>query len=172
MKTSLWTSVSFGVAVALSAVAANAFTLTGKVNDESGKAVQNASVSLLGKALSTKTDAAGAFSFHEDEQSIAASAAVGYLSVNGGVLSFSQGSGSPVHVQIFDMVGNRLLNETLYGSGTVDMKASVKAKGVYFARVRVGNAMQNFRFTADGSFDATFGSRTSEKALLKIGETT
>ena len=170
MKRTLWTGVSFGVAMALSAVAANAFTLTGKVSDESGKAVQDASVSLLGKALSTKTDAAGAFSFHEDEQSIAASAAVGCLSVNGGVLSFSQGSGSPVHVQIFDMVGNRLLNETLYGSGTVDMKASVKAKGVYFARVRVGNAMQNFRFTADGSFDATFGSRTSEKALLKIGE--
>ena len=41
MKHTLWTSVSFGVAMAFSAVAANAFTLTGKVNDESGKAVQN-----------------------------------------------------------------------------------------------------------------------------------
>ncbi|MBO4435789.1 MAG: esterase [Fibrobacter sp.] len=196
MKQSLWTGVSFGVAMALSAVAANAFTLTGKVSDESGKAVQNASVSLLGKALDTKTDATGAFTIHQDDPVTSGDSlgqgepcvvgtpgceggsdaiaqqriSLGYLSVNGGVLSFSQGSGSPVHVQIFDMVGNRLLNETLYGSGTVDMKASVKAKGVYFARVRVGNAMQNFRFTADGSFNAAFGTKTTAKALLKVGD--
>ena len=153
---------------------ANAFTLTGKVNDESGKAVQNAAVSLLGKALNTKTDASGAFTIHQDEPEPYAlqqrSASVGYLSVNGGVLSFSQGSGSPVHVQIFDMVGNRLLDETLYGSGTIDMKASVKAKGVYFARVRVGNAQQNFRFMADGSFNAAFGTQAAAKALLKVGD--
>jgi poly(3-hydroxybutyrate) depolymerase len=186
-------SVSLGLAMAS---AAYAFTVTGTVKDESGKAVQNASVSLLGKALDTKTDATGAFTIHQDEAvtpgdslgqgepCVAGTpgcdggsdalfqqrAAVGYLSVNGGVLSFSQGSGSPVHVQVFDMVGNRLLNETLYGSGTVNMKASVKAKGVYFARVRVGNAQQNFRFTADGSFNATFGTKTSAKALLKVGD--
>ena len=186
-------SVSLGLAMAS---AAYAFTVTGTVKDESGKAVQNASVSLLGKALDTKTDATGAFTIHQDEAvtpgdslgqgepCVAGTpgceggsdalfqqrAAVGYLSVNGGVLSFSQGAGSPVHVQVFDMVGNRLLNETLYGSGTVDMKASVKAKGVYFARVRVGNAQQNFRFTADGSFNATFGTKTSAKAFLKVGD--
>ena len=95
---------------------------------------------------------------------------MGYLSVNGGVLSFSQGSGSPVHVQVFDMVGNRLLDETLYGSGMVDMKASVKARGVYMAHVRVGSAYQSFRFTADGSFNAAFGGNTSAKALLKVGD--
>ena len=184
MKHALWTSVSFGVAMALSAVAANAFTLTGKVNDESGKAVQNAAVSLLGKALNTKTDASGAFTIHQDESCVPGTpgcdggsdalvqrdASVGYLSVNGGVLSFSQGSGSPVHVQVFDMVGNRLLDETLYGSGTIDMKASVKARGVYMANVRVGSAYQSFRFTADGSFNAAFGGNTSAKALLQVGD--
>ena len=184
MKHALWTSVSFGVAMALSAVAANAFTLTGKVNDESGKAVQNAAVSLLGKALNTKTDASGAFTIHQDESCVPGTpgcdggsdalvqrdASVGYLSVNGGVLSFSQGSGSPVHVQVFDMVGNRLLDETLYGSGMVDMKASVKARGVYMAHVRVGSAYQSFRFTADGSFNAAFGTQAAAKALLKVGD--
>ena len=70
MKHALWTGVSFGVAMAISAVAANAFTLTGKVNDESGKAVQNAAVSLLGKALNTKTDASGAFTIHQDESCV------------------------------------------------------------------------------------------------------
>ena len=160
MKQSLWTSVSFGVALALSAVAANAFTLTGTVKDEGGTPVQNASVSLLSKGLDTKTNAKGVFTIQQEEatpgdsgvvvgpgdnpgpgsDAIHASGAVGSLSVNNGVLSFSQSSNSPVQVQIFDMVGNRLLNETLYGSGTVDMKSSVKAKGVYFARVRVGSA--------------------------------
>ena len=182
MKHALWTSVSFGVAMALSAVAANAFTLTGKVNDESGKAVQNAAVSLLGKALNTKTDASGAFTIHQDESCVPGTpgcdggsdaivqrdASVGYLSVNGGVLSFSQGSGSPVHVQVFDMVGNRLLDETLYGSGTIDMKASVKARGVYMAHVRVGSAYQSFRFTADGSFNAAFGGNTSADTNLVL----
>jgi len=196
MKQSLWTSVSFGVALALSAVAANAFTLTGTVKDEGGTPVQNASVSLLSKGLDTKTNAKGVFTIQQDdpvtpddslgqgEPCVAGTpgceggsdaiaqqrASLGYLSVNNGVLSFSQSSNSPVQVQIFDMVGNRLLNETLYGTGTVDMKSSVKAKGVYFARVRVGSAQQNFRFTADGSFNATFGANTSAKALLKIGE--
>ena len=179
-------------AIALAfAASAQAFTLTGKVSDESGKAVQNASVSLLGKALNTKTDASGAFTLHQDEPvtpgdstgpgqggdieggSDALSPArisLGYLSVNNGILSFSQSTNAPVRVQIFDMVGNRLLNETLYGSGTVNMNASVKAKGVYVARVRVGSAQQNFRFTADGSFNAAFGSKNSAKALLKVGD--
>ena len=75
-----------------------------------------------------------------------------------------------MHVQVFDMVGNRLLDETLYGSGTIDMKASVKARGVYMAHVRVGSAYQSFRFTADGSFNAAFGKRTAAKALLKVGD--
>jgi hypothetical protein len=90
--------------------------------------------------------------------------------VNNGVLSFSQSSGSPVRVQVYDMVGNRLLDETLYGTGTVDMKASIKARGTYFARVKVGNAQKNFRFTADGSFSATFGENARARALLKVGD--
>lgn len=171
MKHTLWTGVSFGVAMAISAVAANAFTLTGKVKDESGAAVQDADVTLVQNKLSTKTDADGVFSFHkEDPQALtmAGSGMVGSLSVNNGVLSYSQSSSAPVQVQIFDMVGNRLLNETLYGTGSVDMKASVKAHGTYFARVRVGSAQQNFKFTADGSFNASFGDKTPAKALLKI----
>ena len=171
MKHTLWTGVSFGVAMAFSAVAANAFNLTGKVKDESGAAVQDADVTLVQNKLSTKTDADGVFSFYKEEAqalTMSGSGMVGSLSVNNGVLSYSQSSGAPVQVQIFDMVGNRLLNETLYGTGSVDMKASVKAHGTYFARVRVGSAQQNFKFTADGSFNASFGDKTPAKALLKI----
>jgi poly(3-hydroxybutyrate) depolymerase len=164
----LATGVSFGLAMAISA---NAFTITGKVSDEGGSAVQNASVSLLAKGLNTKTDAAGAFTLHQDEapvEGLARPGSVGYVGVNAGILSFSQGSSEPVQVQVFDMMGNRLLNETLYGSGTFDLNASVKAKGTYFARVRMGNAQQNFCFTADGSFGAAIGA--NRRALLKEGD--
>ncbi|MBR6317561.1 MAG: T9SS type A sorting domain-containing protein [Fibrobacter sp.] len=193
MKRILYTGMSFGLAMAISA---SAFTLNGKVTDEKGAAVSGASVALVQKGLQTKTDASGAFTFHQDDpvtpgdslgqgepcvagtpgceggsEAIALQrSSLGYLSVNGGVLSFSQGSSAPVQVQIFDMVGNRLLSETLYGSGTVDMNASVRAKGVYFARVSVGSAQQTFKFTADGSFNAAFGKTNSAKALLKVGD--
>ena len=206
MKSTLAIAVSLVFSVALSAVEASAFTVTGKVNDESGKAIEKASVTLLGKGLRAETDATGSFTLHQDEatspnpggnqdssvtpgpvgpqdptvsvggnltdslQGLAVSRPVGYLSVNNGVLSFSQSSGSPVRVQVYDMVGNRLLNETLYGTGTVDMKASIKARGTYFARVKVGNAQKNFRFTADGSFSATFGEKARVRALLKVGD--
>ena len=126
MNHALWTGVSVGVIMALSAVTANAFTLTGKVSDDSGKAVRGAEVLLVQKGLNAKTDASGAFTIHQDEEPLplANKVSVGFLSVNNGVLSFSQGQNSPVQVQIFDMFGNRLLNEILYGSGTVDMKRS------------------------------------------------
>ena len=179
MNHALWTGVSVGVIMALSVVTANAFTLTGKVSDDGGKAVRGAEVLLVQKGLNAKTDASGAFTIHQDEEPLALvnKASVGFLSVNNGILSFSQGQNSPVQVQIFDMFGNRLLNETLYGSGktlygsgTVDMKSSVKAQGKYFARIRVGSASQTFQFVADGSFNAAFGAKSGAKALLKVGD--
>lgn len=172
MNHALWTGVSVGIIMALSVVTANAFTLTGKVSDGGGKAVRGADVSLVQKGLNAKTDASGAFTIHQDEEPLALAnkASVGFLSVNNSILSFSQGQNSPVQVQIFDMFGNRLLNETLYGSGTVDMKSSVKVQGKYFARVRVGSASQMFQFVADGSFNAAFGAKSGAKALLKVGD--
>ncbi|MBQ3778617.1 MAG: T9SS type A sorting domain-containing protein, partial [Fibrobacter sp.] len=171
MNHALWTGVSVGFIMVLSVVTTNAFTLTGKVSDDSSKAVIGADVSLVQKGLSVKTDTSGAFTIHQDEELLvlASGTSVGFLSVNNGILSFSQGQNSPVQVQIFDIFGNRLLNETVYGSGTVDMKSSVKAQGKYFARVRVGSALQTFQFVADGSFNTAFGAKSGAKALLKVG---
>lgn len=105
-------------------------------------------------------------------EAIHASVAPGFISVNNGILSYSQSSNSPVRVQIFDLVGNRLLNETLRGSGAVDMRAVVNGQGVYFARVNVGSASKSFRFTSNGKFNATFGDAArGKRALLKAGET-
>ena len=160
--------------------AASAYTVSGTVKDNTNKAVAGAEVTLIKENKSTVTDSRGKFTIHEDEVSpgdtispgdtttphaIVASHTPGYISINSGILSFSQSGSSPVQVQIFDLVGNQVFKQTLYGSGQVDLTSGVKARGVYVAQVAVGSAKQAFRFTANGNYSASF-SETGH-ALLK-----
>ena len=82
---------------------------------------------------------------------------LGYVSVTNGVLSYSQSTNEPVRIQVFDAVGSRVLNETVYGTGTLDMQSIVKSQGSYFARVSVGSAKSNFRFASNGNYGISFG---------------
>ena len=149
---------------------ASAFTLSGTVKDESSVPVAGAKVKLLVKGDTTVTDSAGNFSLHKDEP-IGLSAGAftpGHIDIVEGVLRFSQSSNSPVQVSIFDMMGNLVLRQDLLGSGQVDLRQGVNSQGAYFAKVRVGSAVETVRFTSDGS-------RVSKavrqgKALLKPGE--
>ena len=160
--------------------AASAYTVSGTVKDNTNKAVAGAEVTLIKENKSTVTDSRGKFTIHEDEVSpgdtispgdtttphaIVASHTPGYISINSGILSFSQSGSSPVQVRIFDLVGNQVFKQTLYGSGQVDLTSGVKARGVYVAQVAVGSAKQAFRFTANGNYSASF-SETGH-ALLK-----
>ena len=166
-------------AMALAMVAsAQAFTLTGKVSDESGKAIEKASVELLKEGLKTTTDAKGEFKIFKEEKndSIGGSEAIhvarrsiGYVSVMNGVLSYSQSTNEPVRVQIFDAVGSRILNETLQGKGTLDLQSVVRSQGSYFARVSVGSAQSSFRFTSNGNYKASFGEAVA-RGLAKEGD--
>ena len=156
---------------------AQAFTLTGKVSDESGKAIEKASVELLKNGLKTTTDAKGEFKIVKEEKGDSGSTdaihmarpSIGYVSVMNGVLSYSQSTNEPVRVQIFDAVGSRVLNETVYGTGTLDMQSIVKAQGAYFARVSVGSARSTFRFTSKGNYGASFGEAVA-RGLAKEGD--
>ena len=143
------------------AASAQAFTVTGKVSDESGKAIEKASVELIKNALKTKTDSKGEFKLFKEDSTIGLHAVarqrLGYVSVMDGVLSYSQSTNEPVRIQVFDAVGSRVLNETVYGSGSLDMQSVVKSQGSYFARVSVGSAMSNFRFTSNGNYGISFG---------------
>ena len=47
---------------------ASAYTVSGSVSDEQGKALEGVSVSLLKEGKSTTTDNQGKFTIHEDEQ--------------------------------------------------------------------------------------------------------
>ena len=160
-------------AIAIAMVAsAQAFTLTGKVNDESGKAIEKASVELLKNALKTTTDSKGEFKIVKEDSTIGIHTVrprLGYVSVVNGVLSYSQSTNEPVRVQIFDAVGTCVLNETVYGSGTLDMRSVVRSQGAYFARVSVGSAQSNFRFTSNGNYKASFGEAVA-RGLAKEGE--
>ena len=88
------------------AASAQAFTLTGKVSDESGKAIDKASVELLKNALKTTTDSKGEFKIVKEDSTIGIHAVarprLGYVSVMNGVLSYSQSTNEPVRVQVFD----------------------------------------------------------------------
>ena len=99
-----------------------AYTISGKVSDDQGKAIKDVDVSLLKEGKTTKTDDKGEFTIHEDEKDSIPTAihpnfknAVGYININNGILSYSQSSTSPVQVKIYNSLGNQVFTKTLQG---------------------------------------------------------
>ncbi|MBR5693691.1 MAG: T9SS type A sorting domain-containing protein [Fibrobacter sp.] len=162
-----WVSAAL---IAALGTTASAYTVSGTVKDDAGQAIANADVTLVKENKSAKTGVDGAFTIHEDEAvvppiGLQAAAAPGYISINSGILSFNQSVNSPVQVRIFDLMGNQVFKQTLYGSGQVDLTSGVQAKGTYFAQVSTGSAKQTIRFTSEGNYSATFDA--NGHALLK-----
>ena len=161
---------------------ASAYTITGTVSDDQGKALKGVAVSLLKEGKNATTDRQGKFTIHEDEITTppadspgvaihpAFRNSVGYISINNGILSYSQSSTSPVQVKIYNSLGNQVFKKFLQGSGTYDLSKGIEARGTYFAQVSVGNAKQNFKFTTDRGFSSSIGSRASGNALMKEAE--
>lgn len=160
----------------------SAYTITGTVSDDQGKALRGVSVSLLKEGKNATTDRQGKFTIHEDEittppadsPGVAIHPAfrntVGYISINNGILSYSQSSTSPVQVKIYNSLGNQVFKKLLQGSGTYDLSKGIEARGTYFAQVSVGNAKQNFKFTTDRGISSSIGSRANGNALMKEAE--
>ena len=160
----------------------SAYTITGTVSDDQGKALRGVSVSLLKEGKNATTDRQGKVTIHEDEittppadsPGVAIHPAfrntVGYISINNGILSYSQSSTSPVQVKIYNSLGNQVFKKLLQGSGTYDLSKGIEARGTYFAQVSVGNAKQNFKFTTDRGFSSSIGSRANGNALMKEAE--
>ena len=164
--------LSFVTAACVAALCSTSFayTISGKVSDDQGKAIKDVDVSLLKEGKTAKTDDEGKFTIHEDENVgiyPAYKNSVGYISINNGILSYSQSSTSPVQVKIYNSLGNQVFKKTLQGSGTYDLSKGLEARGTYFAQVSVGNAKQNIKFTTDGSYSQTLGAQASNSALMK-----
>ena len=163
----------FPIALATAFTTVSAFTLTGTVTDDAGSPVSGALVKLLVNGDSTSTDQDGKFTIKEEDQLALHSGGFvpGHIDIVDGVLRFSQSSNAPVQVSFFDMVGNLVLRQDLLGSGQVDLRQGVTARGTYFAKVRVGNAVETVRFTVNGSrFSSNIHQGCGHKALLKPGE--
>ena len=145
-----------------------AYTISGKVSDDQGKALKDVNVSLLKEGKTAKTNDKGEFTIHEEEVGIhqAYKGAVGYVNINNGILSYSQSSTSPVQVKIYNSLGNQVFEKKLQGSGTYDLSKGLSAKGTYFAQVSVGSAKQTIKFTTDGNYSSSTGS-SQASALMK-----
>ena len=156
------------LAGALSA-SAWAYNLSGTVKDETGIPVQGATVSLIKHQKSTLTDIQGFFTFVDDGGIIGLTAtkSVGFISIKDGILQFSQSNTSPAQVRIFDMMGNQVTHKNLTGSGSIDLRSEVKSQGIYFARVRVGNAEQTVKFATEGSYNSSISGK-SGSALFRF----
>ena len=150
-----------------------AYNVSGTVKDEVGTPIQGANVTLVQKAKSTLTDAEGKFVLTDESIDAihAQKAGLGYISINNGVLDFSQNGNAPVKIRIFDMMGNQVLNHSLTGSGRLDLRQGVSAHGTYIARVRMGNAEQAVRFTASGSYSSALtGQKNGALYLIQQGK--
>ncbi|SHM55694.1 Por secretion system C-terminal sorting domain-containing protein [Fibrobacter sp. UWR3] len=157
------------IGVSLAVSTAFAYTVSGKVTDESSMPIKGAQVTLVKENKTTTTDNKGEFTIHEEEETIGLKGAAvhnpGFISINSGILSYSQNGSSSVQVRIFDPLGNKVFSQTLYGSGQVDLSSGVKAKGTYFAQVSMGSAKETIRFNASGTYTNSFDSEG--RALLK-----
>ena len=163
----------FPIVLATAFTAASAFTLTGTVTDEADAPVAGATVKLLAKGDSTTTGQDGKFTIHtEDKLGLSTdNFTPGHIDIVDGVLRFAQSSNATVQVSIFDMVGNLVLRQELHGSGQVDLRQGTTAPGTYFAKVRVGSAVETVRFTTDGTrFSSAVRQDRGRKALLKPGD--
>ena len=172
MKESNLSFISMALIAALGTTA-SAYTISGKVTDATGTAINGADVTLVNENKNTKTDANGAFTIHEEEviDALHGQTIPGYININKGVLSYKQSSSSPVSVKIFDMVGNQVYSTTLYGSGTADLRQNIKSQGNYVAKVSVGSAVQTVRFTASGKAGTSIASRNALAKDATPGET-
>lgn len=171
MKRAIFSMLPIVLATAFSA--ASAFTLTGTVTDESKKPVSGALVKLLVRGDSTATFQNGTFTLHQDDQTSLPSGHFkpGHISITDGVLHFAQSTGTPVQVGIFDMMGNLVLSQELFGSGQVDLRQGVTSHGTYIAKVRVGSAVEAVRFTTNGThFSNVIRQERGHRALLKADE--
>lgn len=147
----------------------SAYTLSGTVTDNGGKAIQGADVKLLKRNKATTTDEQGKFTFQEQTIGLAQARSAGGFSVTNGVLNFTQNGSNPVQVKIFDMVGNQVFAQTFQGSGAVDLNSVIEAQGTYLARVKLGSAQETIRFNASGSFSGS--AMQKHQALMKIDGT-
>jgi poly(3-hydroxybutyrate) depolymerase len=146
----------------------------GKVTNLAGKAIANATVTLVRQGMKATTGADGAYT-------ITGSVAVlpeifpqtDLLSLHNGILAFTLSNPSPVKVEMFDVKGNLLKKEVLRGIAAGEYRLNVgknlQTTKLLVIKATIGNRAISFRYLPlnDGKF--TFNSDGESSTLVDGG---
>jgi hypothetical protein len=151
-RKSVWFFVMMFGLTASTAVSAQTISLSGKVSNQSGKAISGAIVTLFGQKLVDTTDAAGAYSFSGGTAITKSSPVVPSsekISFTNGIVVLSLTKPAEVGIEFFDMKGNVLEREFEHASSAgdyrFDMMGRTFATNVMLIRVSLGQQTSTFR---------------------------
>jgi len=154
--------VVLGMILLLSATVFSNVELSGKVTDSAGKGIEGVTVSLVGKDLSTETDADGRYQLLSSTAISNVVAQRSGFSITGNRLSFSDGLTGDISVELFSVNGRRV--SVLYSgsiSENVNLNTHNISNGVYFMAVTVNGSRQMYRQSLIGGSLSGIGSTIS-----------
>jgi len=129
---------------------AQTVNLTGKITNQSGKAIANAIVNLTPMGLKDTTGADGTYSLVTGNTAILPSHSVRSMDFRNGVLEINLGRAASVKVDVFDTKGARLngdaFQNTASGIYHVDFAKMALGTGICLIKVTVDNQSSTFRY--------------------------
>ena len=152
-------------------LSAQTITITGKVTNQSGKAISGAVVTLASKNLSATTDASGAYSLSGTTAVNPSLTQPGTdaITLNNGTVRVSLKQPAPVLIELFDIQGNLLQRALDRPASAGDFKFDVMKKplavNLTVLRVTIGQQAHNFRY-----FSLPGGNRSSAQAMAVLAE--
>jgi poly(3-hydroxybutyrate) depolymerase len=152
---------------------AQTVNLTGKITNQSGKALANAIVTLKPLGLKDTTGTDGMYSLTGGNTSILPSRSVRSMDFRNGVLEIELGQSASVKVEVFDTKGTRLNGEshqnTVSGIYRMDFGKLSLGNGICLVKVTVDGTTTTFRYAPmNGSGAGLVGSNSlaSQGAVL------
>lgn len=139
-----------GAAVLFSTVFVSEAAITGKVSNQAGKPIANATVELLGQGLKVTSGTDGAYSIPTTGAAVPLYVPqTEKISLNRGILELSLANTSPVRLSIFDVKGNLLKNESLpnapAGIYHLNIAENSRATNMLIINAAIGSRMVTFR---------------------------
>lgn len=168
-------------AVGISATA-QTIKLTGKVTNQTGKAVSGAIVTLVNKQLKDTTDASGGYSITTSTASALTNelnSANDQILMSGNTIAVSLTKPAPVKIEVYDMNGHQIekRRNPIASSGNYrfNLSAAARAANMLTIRVTMGNQISTFRYismsngsSVGGTFSAIQLSEIPAQKLVKV----
>jgi hypothetical protein len=157
-----------------------AATLSGKVVDSKSVGLDGVLIQLKNKGLSTTTANGGLYSFSisANSPSISPSASLFQISSQSGLVTLNLMQTSYVSITIYDMLNRseKVFEQSMVGSKSFDllsMSRTMYSKGVYFARVAIGDQVYSLRLlrmqdVGQSSVDRISGENLSRLSAVPV----